>query len=516
MMDITKIEYHIETSKDGLPTLSIIDEGGKKAYLHSKYSPSKEKDLLNNKFNPDKYDMLIVLGIGLGYHLLPLKEIHGKYRKIILIDAIRDIKGEIEINQSTEFLTQFSKIVFICGISIEEIRPILEELIELEETKGLSILEHPHSIRLFDEYYKDIRKIIDRILTKKAGNKATKRAFGMLYLKNIIKNLSLIRNLYPVQSFFNTMNSYSALVITSGPSLEKHLQSIYENQRQLFIIAVDSSLPVLLAKNIMPDFVISIDPQAFTFEHIINNTLKSTIPVLTLSSHPLIYSNNSSLLSLNTHPFSQLIDELFPEAIGSIDSHTGTVAGDAFNLANHLGFKDIGLLGFDFSFPEYKIYSRGTTYQRRFSLYFQNRFSPIETFNLNYIMKSSRGIKHNNTYTRKSFINYKNSLEEYADKTMANNLYNITTSGIPIKGAQDIFLDDFIEKNCGDDIDKRGMMDNILSESKKIGEIISLIRIQDMLNHRDIFNELIHASLENDINLSRLENIRSLLTSLTL
>ena len=148
------------------------------------------------------------------------------------------------------------------------------------------------------------------------------------------------------------MKDYPVLVITSGPSLEKHLRRIYNSQHLFFIIAVDSSLPVLLSRRIMPDFLISIDPQPFISEHLINAELSYTIFIFTLSTYPLLFNNRFSLLSLNSHPFSQVINELFPDKIGSIDSLTGTVAGDALKFAYLSVFKAVMLIGFDFSFSD--------------------------------------------------------------------------------------------------------------------------------------------------------------------
>ena len=73
------INYFVEESKEGLPTLSVMDDAGRRIYLHSKYNPLKDSQTLEEKFNPEKYDTIIILGTALGYHLAPLKEIINKY-----------------------------------------------------------------------------------------------------------------------------------------------------------------------------------------------------------------------------------------------------------------------------------------------------------------------------------------------------------------------------------------------------------------------------------------------------
>ena len=54
-------------------------------------------------------------------------------------------------------------------------------------------------------------------------------------------------------------------------------------------------------------------------------------------STPLIterFKRSRGLVSLNTHPVAQIMDDMFPNKIGHMDSKTGTVAGDAVMTAN--------------------------------------------------------------------------------------------------------------------------------------------------------------------------------------
>ena len=63
-----KFTYRIEETKSGGKTI-IVSANGKDLPLHSKIDPLREGEKNAPEFNPDKYDLLIVLGCGLGYHL---------------------------------------------------------------------------------------------------------------------------------------------------------------------------------------------------------------------------------------------------------------------------------------------------------------------------------------------------------------------------------------------------------------------------------------------------------------
>lgn len=487
-------DYKIEESKSGLPTISVTGENGKRMYLHSRYDPSKETGSLTDKFNPEKYDTVIVLGAGLGYHLLPLEKISGRYKRIIIVDAIRDLEKEIEKNPETRSLLESGKIAFLSGIEIQAVEPLLEKEINIDETKGINLIEHPPSIRAFGDYYNKISKIVQKIINKKAADAATKKTFGWLYLKNIFSNLNSLSCHYPVSCFLEKFSDYPALVITSGPSLEKQLGIIRGREDRFFIIAVDSVAGTLLQNGTIPDFVISIDPQPFTFEHLFDLDMRNIIPIYSISSHPLAFTLKPGLVSLNTHPLSQIIDKLSTGKIGSINSRTGTVAGDAINTSRLFGFSPIALAGFDFSFPGYKIYPRGTAYQRRYTNS-AGRFSPVETANMNYIMKSSRGVKHCGRFSRRSFIQYKESVENFFVKNSAKNFYNVNALGVGIDGVQEGTLSRFIEEFCINKIDKKEITGRIIVDAITVGGILDENEILDLLGNEALLDEVIRESV---------------------
>ncbi len=508
------IKYFVEESGQGLPTLSITDKAGERIYLHSKYNPLNESRILADKFIPEKFDAIIILGAGLGYHLLPLKKNWERYKKIIIIDAIKNIETEIAKNPETGFLANSKEIIFLTGMTFDEIQIAIDKEIDFNEIKGLDVIEHPSSARAFSGYYSNIKKIIQGVINKKAGNIATKKAFSMLYLRNIFKNLNTMPLLYPISAFFGAMKEYPVLIIASGPSIENYIKMIKACQNRFFIIAVDSAMNTLIKSGITPDFFVSIDPQPFIFEHIFSLDTGNTIPIFTISSHPLMierYKGSQPLLSLNTHPFSQIIDDLFPDKIGSIDSLSGTVAGDAIMAAKNFGYKIAGIIGFDFSFPELKIYPRGTAYQKRFTN-ISTRIDPVETINFKYIMKSSKGVKIENKYTRKSFIQYKESIESLFKK-LNMPFYNINTSGILIQGIRNSDLKSFIDDFCISDINKPAITGKILSTAKNTGKYFFYKRLIELINKKNIFNDIIDASLESR-SLNRIERLRLFVASL--
>jgi hypothetical protein len=510
-MEPGSIKYEIIQARDGNPVL-LVESGGKMVPLHSKINPGREGEAYAERFDPDKYDVLIVLGTGLGYHLLPLAETINRYRSVVLLDIVPGIETKISGNPLTSFLTESENTLFLSGMSAGELAPRLGDLINLQEIRGLAVVEHAPSVRIFGEYYSQIKNEINRTLNRQAGSLSARKAFGRLYLANIIKNLRFMEKCRGVASIYNCnkapLRDHPALVITSGPSLDSFLDEIKKYSDQFFIIAVDSALPLLASTGLIPDFAVSIDPQAYINEHFSGVEVKYTLPVFSLSVHHSLVKRYGGYLSLNTHPVSQLIEELFPGRVGSIDSRTGSVAGDAVMLALKAGFRDIGLAGFDFSFNGFNIYARGTAYQRRYAEFFQNRVVNVETSNFNYIMKSSRGYRRGGKYTRKSFIQYKESIEKFLGGYDTGIFHNINETGLPLEGVENREFSDFIKRACKGKINKQEILKEIRSGGPGTG--VQRETLYSGFFDPEIFEKIYENSLDDLSRGERMSRIRLL------
>ena len=465
--------YTIEAARDGKPTLRVRP-AGKDLYIHSAHRPLSDARIFENSFNPEKYDILVVLGAGLGYHLQGLRDLTDDYRRIIIIDALPGIEKEIRTVPETAFLTARGNISLLTGLAYGDAETALESLLDLEEGRGLQVLEHPQSVRAFPGYYGEIRSLIERLLNRRTGDMATRSALGLRFFKNAVANLTSMGMHRPAAALRGRFAGLPALAVTSGPTLVKNLGALRDAQGRIFIIAVDSALPVLARCGIVPDFCVSIDPQPYILEHFMRAGSPGALPLVTMTSEPRVFRMRPGILSLNSHPVSQFLEEALPGVTGSFHSATGTVAGDAVQAALVMGFGAIGLAGFDFSFPRLEIYARGSAYQERYASYFQDRFNPVETQNLRYIMKSSGGTRIGLLFSRKSFLRYRESLEDMVLSKAGGMIYTVGPAGLPLEGAPALSLDDFLGRHAGPVIDKPGLMREMIAGTKTLEDLAPL------------------------------------------
>ena len=494
LMDKKSPPYRIEESKSGLPTLSVMDEEGRTVFLHSRVDPAHEAGAFARQFKPEKFDTLIILGCGLGYHCALLKDLAPRYARIIVIDALSGMNEELKKIPGADFLFA-PPFNLLFGYTVDEIEALLAEQVSLESSRGIQVLQHAPSMRAFTSYYGSIKSSLESIIRKESGNMLTKSAFGIRYLRNCLLNIRQLPSCIGISALRGLFQGLPCMVVASGPSIEANLGFLRENQNRLAIIAVDSALPVLSSSGIVPDLVMSIDPQPHIFEHFQHAAMGTSIPVYTLSSHPYAIQRYPGLLSLSSHPLAQLLEHLRPGAVGSVDSRSGTVTGDALECARLMGCGQIGIMGFDSSFPRHQIYARGSAYQRRYASYFQTRISTAETSNLDYIMISSRKLIEDGLHTRRSFIQYREIVERLCSSFTDQNIFRIHSSGLPLRGVPSLSIREFFASYCSTPIPKNEFLVERLDAAQRLSDIISLTEIKTVLLNTRLREDLIRASL---------------------
>lgn len=495
VMTMERIDYKIEAARSSSSIVVVSSNNGTSVPLNSRLDPVKEGGKSFYELDPQKYSLLIVLGCSMGYNLISVKDILPQYKNVVIIDILEGIENEISINPDTSFLVSGRNISFFSGKEISSIENILENEIDFNIITGVQVIEHGTSVRVFNEYYSNVKNIVKRLIDSKARNSSTVKAFGKVFLRNAVNNMNNFDKVSPVSRLKNRFKGAAALIVSSAPSVEEYIDRINSLSSFCYIIAVDSALPMLSQKGINPDFVISIDPQPRIFEHFLGQMKGNISFVFSIVSSPELLRRYGGYVSLNSHPLAQVIDEVYPGIVGSVDSGTGSVAGDALNFAYYAGFSKIAMMGFDFSFSFYNIYARGTAYQKRYSAIFNNRFHTPETFNADYIFKSSKAFMRHGKYTRKSFIGYKDSLEQFIYKKNLTSLYAINSRALPVKGIYGISVEDFISKMKNLEIDKS----NILHENNGVylDSIIDTNRVKKIMKGESAF-EILKASYGKD------------------
>ena len=196
----------------------------------------------------------------------------------------------------------------------------------------------------------------------------------------------------------------------------------------------------------------------------------------------------------------QLLEELYPRTIGSVDSRTGTVLGDAVSFALFAGCNPIAIAGADFSFPHFTTYACSTEYHRRYQLV-HSRYTPLETKNMDYIIHASKRTLATGTFSRKNFILYRDALDTMLPHDIS--IFHINPV-LPLSHANVISIHNFLSLPQVSNYTKR--------ENPRIFQPLShTIHLHDiyiMLNDKNILHSILESSrVYNDTHIQRIHHL---------
>lgn len=289
----------------------------------------------------------------------------------------------VEIDQelmkiSLPFLKQFAgnkKIHIVRTDSLAALKSILVK-IGLADLRRVERLYISRAASLYSKQYSEMFNFIADEIQQFWRNRATAIHLGQLWLRNLFRNLIWQP---PLPSSFS-FSRKALMLCGAGPSLEADLPEIRHFRQDLFVLAVDTALPVLIKQGISPDAVITLDAQWFNAMDFLGSNQHDYIILSDLTANPNIHFSlkKSAVFFLSSFyqlDFFQRLQEasvqlpLFP-AMGSV----GVLA---IYLATKKLKAPLIISGLDFSFYKGLSHSRGSPFHQ-LNLNNWQRFSGIQ------------------------------------------------------------------------------------------------------------------------------------------
>ncbi len=144
----------LSDSRTGVPTLKTICPDGAERLLHSSYDPLREARDLVNRCSFDGRGILVVLGLGLGYHVAELARRYPEAR-IIIIEALAECERLARQHETLDFDPE--RLTCLSGITPAE---ALQRVTESQLQSGmppLALFALPAALAAFPGFYQPIR-----------------------------------------------------------------------------------------------------------------------------------------------------------------------------------------------------------------------------------------------------------------------------------------------------------------------------------------------------------------------
>lgn len=301
-----------------------------------------------------------------------------------------------------------------------------EKLVELIDIDSMDAWKPVLSLTTMQDHAADVRVFFKRIaemLNQKAMFKATNIQRSVMYLRNALINAPLAYEPDAFNQLKAVMQDRPALVVSAGPSLNKQLKLLAENQDLFTILAVDTVWPILHAHGIVPDAVLALDPLNEP-SWAVNGLHEDTLLVADIGTSPhLVWSNHRNHVLTTCNDAIMSVVGYFGGKAGRM-STGGSVATNAFNLGVHLGANPLVFIGQDLAHTEGKDHADGYAAERD-EAEFKRRFE------LGYDVDGYYGGK---VRTEHQLLFYKTWFEEQIMQLPEKLVINATEGGAHIAG----------------------------------------------------------------------------------
>lgn len=403
----------------------------------------------NFKTNIYKKELIFVIGINSIHEISKIYKQKNAASIMIIIEPRIGFFQHVLANKELSILKNEDILLFVDNIEL--LPNFLSSFIY--NLRFLSLLQN---IKFYiTNYYRNfdlnitkncinyIRKNIISTL-KTVGNSIEDSLQG---LSNNLQNIKWIQKSKNPAYIKNKYVGKPAIIVSAGPSLNKNISQLKNAQGKAIIIAVDTTLKILLKEGIVPDFVCSVERIEKVYEYFYKNV---TVPnTVTLVAPPLldprIFEEFQGELML---PFRLGVGEYkWLKSIFNVDDdgfiEMGTsCAHVAFGLAMHLGASPIILMGQDLAYgQENQTHALGAYNDSN-----QNNNDSIEN-------EVTEGYYDETVNTTKTWLQFKIWFEtkiiEYG-----LNVINATEGGAKIYHTTQMPLKDAINKYCTEKINE--------------------------------------------------------------
>ncbi|OEV57520.1 PseD protein [Campylobacter jejuni] len=512
LKELSITHYELILGKDNLD-INLKDT---KNHIFLYKDTIKELDIMLKTYN-EKYLLYPVLYFyGFGNGILFKALLKNKYHKHLVI-----FEKELEIIKIMFHLLDFSQELKENRLLILDIKSLeFQNYYDLCSTSPFFEFSRTYFLELSSDYYeKDQEEILnlnnnlmDRfkntILLK--GNDPKDALQG---IEQLIYNLPTMLTHPPYQNLLKQRENLSdtAIIVSTGPSLAKQLDTLKQYANKATIIVADSAYPILAKHGIKPDYVLSLERILSTskfFDNDFKEFDKDITFITTHLTHPqtiknLEKNNRNFLLS---YKGSEFIYYLKLKQFGEfVEGHS--VANIAYGLAVFLNHKNIIFIGQDLAYAK-----DGSSHP---SEHIYGSFDAVEKNKITYHLKTLAYGGKNMVYTKEVWNVFRGILEKHISQTKRLKLcttYNCTEGGARIEGAIEKPFKEVCKTLLKEDLKKPFPKVETLSKDKQDELLLkSYYKICKSIKHcKDFSDELLKSYnriLESFSNLNLISNL---------
>lgn len=447
----------LEETKNNKKTLKLIDKD-KSIYLHSKYDPIREAELIidqleeREKIDEDKH--IIFYGIGLGYHVMSLLKRYPKIEFSLYepsIDVLRYYLNEFSLNH-----LPLKQLITIQSENEDDgLDSFFNSIITMVNKESIICELPPYQKAYAVEYEWFLNKFRNAIKNKR-GAIHTNYAFKKRWILNSVINLKEVLNTPNILIENNDVfKDKTAVLVSAGPSLDYEIQNLknIKDNGLAYIFTVGSAINTLIHHEIYPDAMCAYDPTERS------QLVFKKVNDMGITSIPMIFGSSvvfETLQNYQGHKYHMITSQdsisnyFLRDSNGlKIDQVTDapSIAVVTLELLYKLGFKEIILVGQNLAYLDNKDYAEGIEYQKTIDAEKEKGifYQDIQKVDKEKGTATTIDVFGNEVATSDGFINIKNAMEIYINNFNIA-VINTTKGGAHIEGTVYMEMDQVLKE----------------------------------------------------------------------
>jgi hypothetical protein len=457
----------LEKSRNGMPNFKVR-KGEHTFFVHSTYDPKTEAVRWTERIDLKGFDTIAVLGVGCGYHIEELEKRFPDKNKIV-IEPDRNVFLKLLNTRDITHLILNENILFIITEDTEDAGRVFLSLREEGQIDSVEFSELLSYRKVYEEWWLNLKKDYIRFAKLHQINTNTSVFFAETWLTNLFEGMLQLARSAHIKEYKSAFANIPAIIVSAGPALNRNIHLLKDLYDKAVIISAGSSINILENRGITPHIMVGVDGGEAE-SRIFNNVKSDEIYfAYTLSVHYdglKNYNGPKIYFKTNVLEYGDWIDNKMGIDGAEYLRSGSSVSNLSLDIARYMGCNPIILIGQNLSFPNMESYAQGAVLKQEQDKSIREHIEQ----NIKYYLLE-KDIYGNDVYTTESMLSIKFYFEEYV-RIYSDRLYlNGSEDGLPIRGIENVPLNEIIERYCTKEYDIKGMLDKKFKEEFDAGSV---------------------------------------------